>query len=190
MMDGKRKVISPAKSSAAPTSESACLSGEKSARIQSAAVRHQARRMQSPNSIWRCLGFFENSQGDPSQCKSHHSSEVRHERSSGNLVSRAGADDDDVLAMDPETRDRMFPLIPQPTDSEAHRNSLSAAAARCSDQQPYAQSCGFDRVTVRFRENFSPASGVPLHEETNHLRSQDRHAMAHCARRSFPDRAN
>src|SRR6266496_4307795 len=161
MMDGKRKVISRAKSSAAPTSESACLSGEKSARIQSAAVRHQARRMQSPNLIRRCLGFFENSQGDRSQCKSHHSSEVRHERNSGNLVSRAGADDDGVLAMGPEIRDRMFPPIPPATDSEPYRNSLSAAAARCSDQQPYAQSCGFDRVTVRFRENFSPCGGTP-----------------------------
>src|SRR5213078_180149 len=68
-----------------PTSESACLSGEKSARIRSAAVRHQARRMQGSNLIPRCLGCFENSQGDRSQCKSHHSSEVRHERNSGNL---------------------------------------------------------------------------------------------------------
>src|SRR5947199_10772834 len=138
MMDGKRKVISRAKSSAAPTSESACLSGEKSARIRSAAVRHQARRMQGSNLIPRCLGFFENSQGDRSQCKSHHSSEVRHERNSGNLVSRAGADDDGVLDMGPETRDRMFPPIPPRPDNERNRNSLSAEAARSSQQQPYA----------------------------------------------------
>src|SRR5438093_3875141 len=129
MMDGKRKVISPAKSSAAPTSESACLSGEKSARIRSGAVRHQARRMQSSNLIPRCLGFFENSQGDRSQCKSHHSSEVRHERNSGNMVSRAGADDDGVLSMGPETRDRMLPPIPPAKDSARQWNALYAAEA-------------------------------------------------------------
>src|SRR6266516_6501844 len=147
MMDGKRKVISRAKSFGAPTSESACLSGEKSARIRSAAVRHQARRMQSPKSPARSLRFFENNQGHRWQCKSDHSSQVRHERNSGNLVSQVGADDDGVLAMGPEIRDRMFPPIPPATDSEPYRNSLSAAAARCSDQQPYAQCCGFDRVT-------------------------------------------
>ena len=181
--------MSPAKLSAAPTSESARLSGEKSAQIRSVAVRHQVRRLQNPKSPARSLRFFESNQGDRSQCKSHHSFQARYERRSGNLALQFGADDDAVLATDRETRDRMFPLIQPVKDNALHRNSPSAAAEHCRDWQPSARSCGFDRVIVRYQESFCRASALPMCKETNPRRTQDRRAKALCVQRSFPDRA-
>ena len=181
--------MSPAKLSAAPTSESARLSGEKSAQIHSVAVRHRVWRLQSPKLTARSLGFFESNPSDRLQCKSHHSFQARYERSSGNLALQFGADDGVVLAMDPETRDRMFPRIQPVADNALHRNSPSAVAEHCRDWQPSAQSFGFDRVIFRCQESFYPAGAAPAHKETNPRRTQDRRAMALCVQRSFPDRA-
>jgi len=174
---------------APPTSESARLSGEKSAQIRSVAVRHQVRRLQSSKSPARSLRFFENNQGDRLQCKSDHSSQARYELSAGTQASRFGADDDVVLATGLETKGKTFPPIQAATGNAPRRNSLSARAARCSDWRPYAQSCGFDRATVRSRESFCPAGAAPAREETNLRRNQHRRAKALCAQRSFPDRA-
>ena len=181
--------MSPAKLFAAPTSESVRLSGEKLAQIHSVAVRHRVWRLQSPKLTARSLGFFESNPSDRLQCKSHHSFQARYERSSGNLALQFGADDGVVLAMDPETRDRMFPRIQPVADNALHRNSPSAVAEHCRDWQLSAQSCGFDRVIVRSRESFCRASALPVCKETNPRRTQDRRAMALCVQRSFPDRA-
>src|SRR6266513_1978964 len=189
MIVGKRKVMSPAKLFAAPTSESARLSGEKSAQIRSSAVRRQVWPLQSPKVTARSRGFFESNQGDRLQCKTHHSFQARYERRSGNLALQFGADDDAVLAMDPETIGKMSPLIQPAKDNARHRNSPSAVAEHCRDWQPSAQSGGFDRVIVRCQESFCRAGAARAHKETNPRRSQDRRAMALCVQRSFPDRA-
>src|SRR6266481_339659 len=170
MTVGKHKVMSLVKLFAPPTSESARLSGEKSAQIRSVAVRHQVRRLQSSKSPARSLRFFENNQGDRLQCKSDHSSQARYELSAGTQASRFGADDDVVLATGLETKGKTFPPIQAATGNAPRRNSPSATAARS-------------------RESFCPAGAAPARKETNLRRNQHRRAKALCARRSFPDRA-
>jgi len=116
--------------------------------------------------------------------------QARYERRSGNLALQFGADDDAVLAMDPETRDRMFPLIQPAKDNALHRNSPSAVAEHCRDLAAF-------RSELRIRpSNRSDAKkdlvGQPLRQRTkkrNPRRNQGRRAMALCRAKIFPDRA-
>jgi len=87
-------------------------------------------------------------------------------------VLQFGADDDAVLAMDPETIGKMSPLIQPAKDNARRRNSPSAVAEHCRDWQPSAQSFGFDRVIFRCQESFYPAGAAPAHKETNPRRTK------------------
>jgi len=103
---------------------------------------------------------------------------------------RFGADGDGVLARDRETRDRMFPPIEPAIDSGLRTRSRCATTAHYSNLRLYAQRRGLDPTSVRCPENSCSAGAAPARKETTRHRSQDRHAMALCVRKSFPDRAN